>query len=106
MQQFILLAAEATFGGMTVADIVSLLGLLAAIWGGVVWVLDKKLVEPLREMIQRLDDHMQQADKRSEQRDHDYERITGKLQEHDRQFIRDESKISELFEELKHKKEE
>lgn len=104
MHMVIPLATEATFGGMTVADIVTLLTFIGAIiggiWAGVVWVLDKKLVQPLRIMIDKLNMHIDQSDKAMKDRDRRYERLEDKVAKHDRQFIRDEGKISELFDEI------
>ena len=100
-----LLATEATFAGMTVADLVALLtfvfGVLGGIWAGVVWILDKKLVQPLRTMINKLSEHIDRSDKALRDRDRRYERLEDKVAKHDRQFIRDEGKISELFDELR-----
>ena len=108
MHMVIPLATEATFGGMTVADIVALLtfigALLGGIWAGVVWVLDKKLVQPLRIMMDKLSGHIDRSDQAMRDRDKRYERLEAKVSKHDRQFIRDEGKISELFDEIKNLK--
>lgn len=104
MHMLIPLAAEATFGGMTVADIVTLLTFIGAIiggiWAGVVWVLDKKLVQPLRIMIDKLNMHIDQSDKAMKDRDRRYERLESKVNQHDAKFVRDETKIAELFDEV------
>lgn len=105
MHMLIPLAAEATFGGMTVADWVALLtfiiSIIGGIWCAVVWVLDKKLIQPLRTMIDKLSLHIDQSDANMLKRDRAYDKLQEKVAKHDRQFVRDEGKISELFDELR-----
>lgn len=100
-----LLATEVTFAGMTVADMVALLtfvfGVLGGIWAGVVWILDKKLVQPLRVMIEKLSAHIDRSDKALRDRDRRYERLENKVSQHDEKFVRDETMIAELFDEVK-----
>ena len=99
-----LLATEVTFAGMTVADLVALLtfvfGVLGGIWAGVVWILDKKLVQPLKLMIDKLSLHIDQSDRAMRERDRRYERLENKVSQHDAKFVRDETKIAELFDEV------
>lgn len=99
-----LLATEVTFAGMTVADLVALLtfvfGVLGGIWAGVVWILDKKLVQPLKLMIDKLSLHIDQSDKAMRERDRRYERLENKVSQHDAKFVRDETKLAELFDEV------
>ena len=99
-----LLATEVTFAGMTVADLVALLtfvfGVLGGLWAGVVWILDKKLVQPLRVMIGNRSAHMDQSDKALRDRDRRYERLENKVSQHDEKFVRDETKLAELFDEV------
>lgn len=100
-----LLATEVTFAGMTVADLVALLtfvfGVLGGIWAGVVWILDKKLVQPLRLMIDKLSAHIDQSDRALRDRDRRYEHLENKVSQHDEKFVRDETRIAELFDEVK-----
>ena len=104
----LLLATEVTFAGMTVADMVALLtfvfGVLGGIWAGVVWILDKKLVQPLKLMIDKLSLHIDQSDRAMRERDRRYERLESKVNQHDAKFVRDETKIAELFDEVKRMK--
>lgn len=99
-----LLATEVTFAGMTVADLVALLtfvfGVLGGIWAGVVWILDKKLVQPLKLMIDKLSLHIDQSDRAMRERDRRYEKLERKVSQHDEKFVRDETKIAELFDEV------
>lgn len=99
-----LLATEVTFAGMTVADMVALLtfvfGVLGGIWAGVVWILDKKLVQPLKLMIDKLSLHIDQSDRAMRERDRRYERLENKVSQHDAKFVRDETKLAELFDEV------
>ena len=96
---FIITAAEWTGLGLTAADWVALItlvgGLLGVLVGGI------KLIDDLRHAISDLNQTVKDMNEANDRRDADYRKMSNHLQKHDKQFIRDEERINEIFRLLK-----
>ena len=107
MQFFIFTAAsqEWTGLGLTAGDwcaVITLVVLLISSLGGLlIVVLRDKLTNPLSAVITKLSDTVDRLIDANRQRDRQYEELTRHVAKHDRQFVRDEERINEIFRRIK-----
>lgn len=107
MQFFIFTAAsqEWTGLGLTAGDwcaVITLIILLITSLGGLlIIVLRDKLTNPLSQVITKLSDTVDRLIEANRERDAQYEELTQHVAKHDKQFVRDEERIAELFRQIK-----
>lgn len=98
-------AQEWTGLGLTASDwaaVITLLLLLITTLGGLlIVVLRDKLTNPLSRVIDKLSDSVDRLVKANDKRDKQYEELTEHVEQHDKQFIKDEAKINEMFDLIK-----
>ena len=98
-------AQEWTGLGLTAGDwcaVITLIILLITSLGGLlIVVLRDKLTNPLSDVITKLSDTVDRLIDANRQRDKQYEELTRHVAKHDRQFVRDEERINEIFHRLK-----
>lgn len=97
-------SSEWTGLGLTAGDwcaVITLIILLITSLGGLlIVVLRDKLTNPLSDVITKLSDTVDRLIKANEQRDKQYDELTRHVAKHDRQFVRDEERIAEIFRRL------
>ena len=98
-------AQEWTGLGLTAGDwcaVITLVVLLISSLGGLlIVVLRDKLTNPLSAVITKLSDTVDRLIDANRQRDRQYEELTRHVAKHDRQFVRDEERINEIFRRIK-----
>lgn len=98
-------ANEWTGLGLTASDwaaVITLLLLLITTLGGLlIVVLRDKLTNPLSRVIDKLSDTVDRLIEANSKRDEQYAELTKHVEQHDKQFIRDEAKINEVFDLIK-----
>ena len=98
-------AQEWTGLGLTAGDwcaVITLIILLITSLGGLlIVVLRDKLTNPLSDVITKLSDTVDRLIDANRQRDKQYEELTRHVAKHDRQFVRDEERINEIFRRIK-----
>lgn len=91
--------------GLTASDwaaVITLLLLLISTLGGLlIVVLRDKLTNPLSRVIDKLSDTVDRLIEANTKRDEQYVELTKHVEEHDKQFIKDEAKINEMFDLIK-----
>lgn len=101
---FTFASSEWTGLGLTAGDwaaVITLIILLITTLGGLlIIVLREKLTNPLSEIITKLSDTVDRLIKANEKRDKQYDELTRHVAKHDRQFVRDEERIAEIFRRL------
>lgn len=107
MEMFTLTASaqEWTGLGLTAGDwcaVITLIILLITSLGGLlIVILRDKLTNPLSEVITKLSDTVDRLIEANKQRDEQYDELTKHVARHDKQFVRDEERIAEIFRRLK-----
>lgn len=98
-------AQEWTGLGLTASDwaaVITLLLLLISTLGGLlIVVLRDKLTNPLSRVIDKLSDTVDRLIEANTKRDEQYVELTKHVEQHDKQFIKDEAKINEMFDLIK-----
>lgn len=98
-------AQEWTGLGLTAGDwcaVITLVVLLISSLGGLlIVVLRDKLTNPLSAVITKLSDTVDRLIDANRERDRQYEELTRHVAKHDRQFVRDEERINEIFRRIK-----
>lgn len=98
-------SSEWTGLGLTASDwaaVITLLLLLITTLGGLlIIVLRDKLTNPLSRVIDKLSDTVDRLIEANTKRDEQYAELTKHVEQHDKQFIKDEAKINEMFDLIK-----
>lgn len=92
-------SSEWTGFGLTAGDWVAIITLIGGLLGLLIGAI--KLIDDLRHAISDLNDTVRAMNDANKQRDEDYKKMSDHLQRHDRQFVRDEERINEIFRLLK-----
>ena len=91
--------------GLTASDwaaVITLLLLLISTLGGLlIVVLRDKLTNPLSRVIDKLSDTVDRLIEANTKRDEQYVELTKHVEQHDKQFIKDEAKINKMFDLIK-----
>lgn len=90
--------------GLTAADwaavITVIILIISTLSGLLILVLKDKLTNPLSLVIDKLSDSVDRLVKANDKRDEQYKELTEHVAKHDRQFVRDEERINEIYRQL------